>query len=330
MVIPRKKSSIKNKNKRPKKKLHGSTYKVIFSKPVAFADFLRCFVPLSEEMNFDYGSLEKVSEAHVTSHLNQKTDDIVWRLKTKDNVWHYVYVITEFQTKNYWWMVARIVEYVAELRLELIRLGLVTSGEKLPPILPIVLYRGVSRWTAPKTLDAIQIGLPEPLAFCETKEEYVLIDIHRLTQESLESETTIPSIFFRMERASNWDELQPLLQEACGHFKGEHYEEIKHIFLQWCKLVAMPRYEIDPKDIPDVITLEELSTMSYQYADEAEKEYYTKWKKDLKANLYNEAEKNASIRIAKNLAAMGMDTDKIVIVTGLSKTDVIAALQTNP
>ena len=66
-----------------------------------------------------------------------------------------------------------------------------------------------------------------------------------------------------MERARDWDELQSILQEACEHFKGEHYVEIKRILLQWCKLVAMPRYELDQKEIPDVLTLEELSQMSY-------------------------------------------------------------------
>ncbi|MBQ7607234.1 MAG: winged helix-turn-helix domain-containing protein [Desulfovibrionaceae bacterium] len=140
-----------------------------------------------------------------------------------------------------------------------------------------------------------------------------------------------------MERARDWDELQPILQEACEHFKGEHYEEIKRILLQWCKLVAMPRYEFDQKEIPDVATLEELSQMSYQYADEEERAYHTQWKRDLEAqwkkdfetNAYNNGEKDARMSIAKTLASMGMDTDKIAKATGLSGTDVRTALQVN-
>ncbi|MBQ7618161.1 MAG: hypothetical protein IJS50_04735, partial [Desulfovibrio sp.] len=131
--------------------------------------------------------------------------------------------------------------------------------------------------------------------------------------------------FFRMERASDCDELHPILQEACEHFKGPHFDEIKRILLQWCKLVAMSRYEFEQKGIPDVVTLEELSEMPYQYADEAEREYYTKWKKDL----IEKSEKNASIRIARNLVATGIGIDKISIITGLSNTDINAALQAN-
>ena len=88
----------------------------------------------------------------------------------------------------------------------------------------------------------------------------------------------------------------------------------------------MPRYEFDQKATPDVITLEELTEMPYQYADEAEREYYTKWKRDL----IDKADRNARLSIAKTLASMGMDTDKIVLATGLSSNDVRAALQANP
>ena len=95
----------------------------------------------------------------------------------------------------------------------------------------------------------------------------------------------------------------------------------------------MPRYEFDETVIPDVLTLEELTEMSYQYVDEAERMYYTKWKRDLIDNAKKDGEKNgeknASYRIARNLASMGMDIDKIVIATGLSNNDVKAALQTN-
>ncbi len=53
----------------------------------------------------------------------------------------------------------------------------------------------------------------------------------------------------------------------------------------------MPRYEFDEKIIPDVLTLEELTEMSYQYADEAERMYYTKWKRDLIKNAKKNGEK---------------------------------------
>ncbi len=63
----------------------------------------------------DYATLEKLSGSYTTSHLSERTDDIVWRLKTQDGDWYYVYVITEFQSKNDKWMAARIAEYYSVL-----------------------------------------------------------------------------------------------------------------------------------------------------------------------------------------------------------------------
>ena len=189
--MPKLRKTFRKAPSRPKKKLHDSTYKLLFSTPVAFADFLRSFVPVASLLNLDYTTLEPVFGSYTTSHLSERRGDIVWRLKTKDGSWHYVYVITELQSKSDWWI--RIAEYVAELRMMLIRANIVKGNELFPPILPIVIYRDFSRWTAPKTLNDIQIGLPEPLAVSDTKEEYVLVDIHRLAQESLEAETTVQS-----------------------------------------------------------------------------------------------------------------------------------------
>ena len=74
--------------------------------------------------------------------------------------------------------------------------------------------------------------------------------------------------------------------------------------------------------------------MSYAYSCKEEEEYYTKWRKDLENNAYNngknDGEMNALMSVAKNLASMGMDTDKIILATGLSGAEVQAALQVNP
>ena len=122
------------------------------------------------------------------------------------------------------------------------------------------------------------------------------------------------------------------MQKACVYFKGEHYKDVRDIFLYWTKLVGMPRFSIPPDEIANVNSLEELAGMSYAYSCKEEEEYYTKWRKDLETNAYNEgakeAAKEAAKIIARNLASMGMNTEQIAIATRLSAEDVLAALQT--
>ena len=47
------------------------------------------------------------------------------------------------------------------------------------------------------------------LSYCEQR--YFLIDIHRLAEESLKDQKTIPAVFFQMERAASWEELKGIL-----------------------------------------------------------------------------------------------------------------------
>ena len=176
------------------------TYKTIFTAKEAFKDLLFCFVDQKILGNVDYNGLETQKENFVTSQFREIRDDLIWRLPTHDNRCFYIYIITEFQSSDYYYMAARIAEYVAEARMNIIASGAIKNGEPLPVIIPIVIYRGVKPWTAPTTLDEIQIPVHEALSSF-SKQSYILIDIHRLAKESLSNQKTIPAILFRMERA---------------------------------------------------------------------------------------------------------------------------------
>ncbi|MBQ7457254.1 MAG: Rpn family recombination-promoting nuclease/putative transposase [Desulfovibrio sp.] len=75
--MERKKIVKQVKKKRTGKKPHDATYKLLFSQPALFSDFLRCFVPIASGMGIGYGTLEKISGSYITSHLSERTDDIV-------------------------------------------------------------------------------------------------------------------------------------------------------------------------------------------------------------------------------------------------------------
>ena len=167
-------------------------------------------------------------------------------------------------------MAARIDEYVGELRMDLIRSGVVKSNELLPVIFPIVIYNGVTKWTAPLTLNDIQVKADESI-LSYSKQRYFLIDIHRLVEESIEGRKTIPAIFFRMERAKNFEELIIILKDAYEYLKGEHYNDIRYSLLHWVKAEAIPRYELPIELFKNVNSLEELTDMSYVYASQEDK-----------------------------------------------------------
>ena len=132
-----------------------------------------------------------------------------------------------------------------------------------------------------------------------------------------------------MERASSWEKLKDVLQKACVYFKGEHYKDIRDMFLYWSKVVAIPRFTIPPDQIPNSNSLEELVGMSYVYDSKEEEEYYTKWRKDLENNAADNARKTERIKFVKSLAADGVGIEKIMQYTELSRSDVTDILQNN-
>ncbi|MBQ7586228.1 MAG: Rpn family recombination-promoting nuclease/putative transposase [Desulfovibrionaceae bacterium] len=308
--------------------VYDSTYKAIFTQKEAFRDLLRYFVDQKISGRVNYNLLETQKENFVTSQFREIRDDVIWRLTTNDNHSFYVYLLTEFQSKDYFYMVARMAEYVAEERMNIIHSGAIKHGERLPVIIPIVLYRGVKPWTAPTTLEGIQIPVDKSLSEF-SQESYILIDIHRLAIESLSNRKSIPSILFRMERANSWDELKAILKEACIYFKGEHYKKIRDTFLHWSKCVGMPRFTIPPDQFSSMNSLEELSGMGYAYADKEEEEYYTKWRRDLEKKAYDDGNNEGKKEDINMLAAKGMKIDQIAYFFDMPLNEISKILNTN-
>ncbi len=88
--------------------------------------------------------------------------------------WLYVYLLIEFQSTVDRFMALRLMVYVGLLYQRLIDEKRIRPGGFLPPVLPIVLYNGTRRWSAP--LDVAGMKNLAALVFrfeqCRTKEDF--------------------------------------------------------------------------------------------------------------------------------------------------------------
>ena len=107
----------------------------------AVRDLVLGFIPDDWLRGLDYSTLEKVPASYVTDDLRQRSDDVIWRVKTGDD-WLYLYILIEFQSQVDPFMAVRMLVYVGLLYQDLIRREEVKPGRPLPPVLPIVLYNG--------------------------------------------------------------------------------------------------------------------------------------------------------------------------------------------
>lgn len=89
------------------KRDHDHSYKQLFSYPEIVRDIIQGFVREEWVKELDFLSLEKVSGSYVTDDLQDREDDIIWRLRWGDG-WLYVYLLLEFQSTVDSYMAVRI------------------------------------------------------------------------------------------------------------------------------------------------------------------------------------------------------------------------------
>lgn len=294
--------------------LHDSLYKLLFSHALIMENLLRYFIPADMLGHVNYATLERCPDSFINRKRRERRNDRIWRLHSTDEQWRYVCILTEFQSSNDPWMAVRVHEYVSVFLHELIRNGAIRPGEKLPPVLVIVIHNGERHWTAPLSLSAMQYQLPAPLSEYQPQQKYFLIDIGRLAQELIDANQCILTKFFALERVRTPEELLQKFNEAAKFLVGEHLQEIRRIFTHWIQSIGMKRVGLKSQQLPEIVELEELGGML--------ETTIRKWQEEYKYEGIKEGEKDASRRIAKNLASINMPEDQIACMTGLSQEEV--------
>ena len=115
---------------------------------------MRRFLPADLAGAFDFDTLEQMSAGYVGDDLRQTRGDMLWRGRFRIGAareWLYLLVLLEFQSTVDRHMAARVLAYTGQTYLKSIREDNTPMPDgKLPPVLPIVIYNGRPRWSAPK------------------------------------------------------------------------------------------------------------------------------------------------------------------------------------
>ncbi len=170
--------------------IHDSGFKLLFDHADMVRDLLRGFVPADIVDDFDFNSLEPLSPDHVGDDLRQSRSDRVWRVRFRaagSQEWLYLLLLLEFQSTADRYMAVRVLSYTAQTWLKLIRGGDLMSDGGLPPVLPVVIYNGSSRWSAPLEVREAVAEVGPGLAPFQPRQRYLLLDQGALDVETLPS-----------------------------------------------------------------------------------------------------------------------------------------------
>ena len=166
-------------------RVHDAAYKDLFSRPRMVEDLLRGFAAREWSDALDLSTLEKLPAEYVSDDLRRRHGDAVWRVRFRDRKWLYLLVMLEFQSTTDRYMAVRILVYTGLLYQDLIRRGAFGDDGRLPPVLPVVLYNGRPRWTAPVEAADLIAPVGEALAPFQPSQRYFLLDEGRWGEDDL-------------------------------------------------------------------------------------------------------------------------------------------------
>ncbi|WP_245232528.1 Rpn family recombination-promoting nuclease/putative transposase [Thiorhodococcus minor] len=219
---------------------HDSGYKLLYSHADMVRDLLRGFVPGAWVHRLDLTTLERCSGSYVTDDLRDRADDLVWRLRWGAD-WLYVYLLLEFQSTVDPWMAVRIQTYLGLLYQDLIRAKNLSAAGRLPPVLPVVLYNGVTPWTAADTLEPLIEPAPLVLDTYRPRQAYLLLDEQRLAKAGPLPERNLCAALFRLEASRGVDETMGIVQALVDWLKAPEQTGLRRAFAVWFGRIFLPK-----------------------------------------------------------------------------------------
>jgi predicted transposase YdaD len=238
---------------------HDASYKLLFSHGRMVEDLLRGFVHEAWVRDVDWTTLERVSDSQISDDLRSRRDDLVWRVRWGPD-WLYLYLLLEFQSTVDAYMAVRVLVYVGLLYQALLRAGQLPPSGKLPPVVPIVLYNGRGRWTAPLTMEGVVESLPRSLAPYGPRLRYVLLDEGRYTEHQLAPLRNLVAALCRLENSREPEDVQRVLGLLIDWLRAPADDSLRRAFTVWLRRVLLPA-RLPGVEIPEVHDLVEMHTM---------------------------------------------------------------------
>jgi hypothetical protein len=213
---------------------HDHGYKRLFSHPEMIRDLLAGFVPAAWVAELDFGTLEKYPTEFIDDRLRNRRSDVIWRVRWGTD-WLYLYILLEFQSGVHRFMAARLFTYVDLLYQDLIRNRHLGQRRRLPPVLPIVLYNGRRRWTAPTDLgDLIEPG-PVELAGYQPRVRYLLIDESAYADADLAAMRNLAAALFRLENSRGPEPVREVLTALAEWLADPAQVDLRRSLVIWLR-----------------------------------------------------------------------------------------------
>lgn len=234
-------------------------YHRLFSHPLIVEQLVRDFVPDAMAADLDFPRMERVNSKAYGRAGARREGDVIWRIPTGLGADIYLYLMLEFQSQSDSWMAVRTLVYQGLLWQQIIAEKRLKPGDRLPPLLLLVLYNGGPRWSAETDIAAL-VALPKgsPLRYWQPQARYHLLDMGGAAGEVAARKQSLAALLVRLEQRHEPETLVPLIDAVIHWFRAHpDYDGLRRLFTE---LVANA---IDGTGVPLAIPddLREMRTM---------------------------------------------------------------------
>ena len=237
---------------------HDETYKLIFSQRAAVEELVCHFVGEDLADELDFATLEALPTDRISGGLVQRQVDLLWKIRFRGS-WLYLLILLEFQSESDHFMALRILTYICLTYEELLRRRELKAGDRLPPILPVTMYNGRTRWRAATDISKLMAPVPPPLPPYLPRARYLLLDLQRIGEKNPPSTDLVTSLA-KMEREPSPENLRRVMRGLTGRFSGPGFAELRRALFSWVAGAA-EAWQIPKEELARIRTGTEDETM---------------------------------------------------------------------
>ena len=315
--------------KRHARPRHDASYKGFFSRQRTVADTLRAAThDLARRL--DFSTLERLPASFVSERLGRRLADMLWRVRTLDDEWLYLLVLLEFQSTIDRRMALRMMDYTVRILLALDNEDLGPGGEH-PPLLPVVVYNGAQRWTAPTDVRDLFARVPDELLGYLPRQRYLLIEVHTLDPARLPPDNVL-SMIARFEQADSPEQVEELARSLSGWLEQIGDPKLVELFGTWIALVVAQRFGAAGRKLELKLSKDEEARMTtlIERARKWGEERDQRWlEKGLEKGIERgrlEGERNLVLRMVTRRFGPGAADQVAPVLARISDPDRIAAI----
>lgn len=251
---------------------HDLSYRSLFSHPRLVEELVRGFVKEPWVDQLDFTTLQRVNASFVApKQLKSRDGDLLWKLRRRDGSPVFVFLFIEHQSRVDRFMAVRLMVYIALLYDYLVREGELTPDGKLPLVIPLVLYNGEARWSAPQELSELIELVDEAAQIYVPRLRYLVIDEGRYPLNELARQQSVAAQLFWLEKSRSRQALSRGTGRLVPLLSGPEDGPLRQGVLVWIEQVLMPRRR-RRQPIPEAVGLEEFRVMLEQRVEEWNRE----------------------------------------------------------